>query len=194
MLIIDPELIRSRLSLEDKDQVNDVLRSAIEGASVSLEAILDTSFSRGSKEDVFFLDRFSLERHGRFHLKLTHGFVRPTPAISCTLGSVYGTYPTTIASSSVILNAEGGVVSIPVEVMDQESYIRIVYDYGFSAQKEVPAWLKEVSLARAVKVLSMNAINDKKNELASVFAFVDTHADTILRNHLRTGSFLISPL
>lgn len=192
MLLIDPELIRSRLSLEDKEEVNAVLRSAITGATPRLEAVLRTSFTRGAAEDLFYLNRHTPSASGMFNLRLANGFVRQDVALNCTVGDSYAVQDTALITR--VVQYERGVVQVPKALLGFNTYLKVSYGYGFSKQAEVPSWLREAMVSAAIKVLSMNAVNDKKDELSKVFAFLDDHADTILNAHLRTGAFLVSPV
>lgn len=190
MLLIDPSLIRNRLTLEDKDEINDVLKSSIAGAIPSLESTLQTTFAKGSAEDRFSLGDPYSPIDGMFLLKLNNGFVRLDPALTVFSGDSYWNIDTPETQFRVML--ERGVVKVPDYLRGK--FIRVVYDYGFSTYKEVPAWLQEAALSVSLKVLSMNAVNDKKDELSKVFEYIDSHSATILNGHLRTGSFLIPPV
>lgn len=191
MLMIDPKLIRTRLQLEDLNEVNDVLKSSILGATPRLEALLKTTFDKGSAEDYFFVGPEHSPKGGSYRFLLAKGFLCPTPARVVSVGD--SAEALTAYAGPVVFDDERGFMSL----MDSPrgalvgKFIKVTYDYGFLSQKEVPAWLQEVFVSYAARVVGMVAVNDKKAQIDSTLAFVDTHAAGILDAHLRTGSFLI---
>lgn len=192
MLLIEPDLIRNRLSLQDEKSVNDALRSAILGASPRLEAILQTSFAKASAVDLFYIDKArQCVINGAYLLKLSNGFLRSSPAVTIEVSDdLKFVQPTALTLADMVKSsAELGFLYISDEYA--EKYIRVVYDYGFQSSGEVPEWLREVTLCYTIKVLSMQQTNDRKEELSAVYSFVDSHSNEILDKHLRTSSYSI---
>lgn len=191
MLIIDPSDIRPRLSLEDRQEINDFLRSAILGATPRLEALLNTSFTKGTAEDFFVLNPAIYEPvDGHFVLRLSNGFVRSSPALAASSGeSLDGPFSTV---SGCVLRASKGFLLVPES--NAGKTFKVAYSYGFQNNEEVPAWLREVALCYSVKVMSMAQLNDRKDDLSAVYEFVDLHSAEILDRHLRTHTFAIPAL
>lgn len=184
MQLIDVRHIRDRLLLDDTAEINEALKSAVAGASPRLETILDTVFVKGSAVDYFHIDPASLSFGGIYKLRLSRGFVRATPPITVLVGDSLSAIT---EATSVLLSDYGrGTISVPDEHVGK--YVKVSYDYGFSSYSEVPEWLREVTICYAIKVLSMTQVNDRKDELSSVYDFVDTHSSGILDAHLRSSS------
>lgn len=184
MQLIDVRHIRDRLLLDDTAEINDALKSAVAGASPRLETILDTVFSKGSAVDYFHLDPSALSFGGIYRLRLSRGFLRPTPTLTVMIGDSLG--GTTEPVNALLVDVGRGLVSISEEHLGK--YVKVSYDYGFTGYAEVPEWLREVTICYAIKVLSMTQVNDRKDELSSVYDFVDTHSTGILNSHLRSSS------
>lgn len=192
MQLIDVKTLRDRLLLDDKQEINDALKSAVAGASPRLEAILQTTFSKGSAEDYFLLDdAVHSDFNGVFKLRLSRGFVRALPALVVAVAeSLEGPWDTIAPLGRV--DAEKGFLGVSNTYRNK--YVKVTYDFGFASLKEVPEWLAEVSICYAVKVLSMNQVNDRKDELSKVYEFVDSHSAGILDAHLRVSSASIPDL
>lgn len=192
MQLIDTKTLRDRLLLDDKQEINDALKSAIAGASPRLEAILQTTFTKGSAEDYFLLDGdVHSDFNGVFKLRLSKGFVRAVPALVVSVAETLDGSWTPIAPVGR-MDTEKGFMS--VSNAHRGKYVKVTYDFGFASSKEVPEWLAEVSVCYAVKVLSMNQVNDRKDELSKVYEFVDSHSAGILDAHLRVSSAAIPDL
>jgi hypothetical protein len=191
MQLIELKYLRDRMLLEDRSEINDVLKSSLAGAIPWLETVLQTSFDKGTASDLFSIPTGTEKVLGFYHLKLTKGFVRGSPApvvaTGYDLSSVSGDlYP------SCIMDAERGFLYVP-EASDL-GCIRVSYDYGFQTPSEVPTWLRELALCYTIKVLSMHQINDRKEELSKVYSFVDQHSTTIADSRLRMSVSAISAI
>lgn len=192
MLLIEPDLIRNRLSLQDEKSVNDALRSAISGAGPRLEAVLQTSFHKASAIDLFYIDANRPCVHeGVYLLKLTNGFVRSAPAATIQVSDdLKFVQPTALTLADLVkFSSELGFMYFSDEYAGK--YVKVSYDFGFQSSEEVPEWLREVALCYSIKVLSMQQTNDRKDELSAVYSFVDSHSNDILDKHLRTSSYSI---
>lgn len=195
MYFLDPALLRTRLTLEDKDEVNEVLKSAITGGTQFVESVLDTELGYGEHECLFFLEP-SFVAGKTFQLRMPHGFVRPgagTPLVGAPVVSFsYSDVGFSTFEGFMGWDYERGVLNVSSDLSG--AYVKVSYSHGFKSLKEVPAWLTEALLVSSVKVLSMQVVNDGKDNLSKVFAYLDTHRGAILDRHLRAGSFLIRPV
>lgn len=190
MLFLDVKAMRDRLSLDDKPEINDALKSAIAGATPRVESHLSTSFAAGTTTDLFRLPVGSDAFDGLYTLRLKNGFVRSDPAVVISAGETLASLAT--ITEGFVADLEKGFVAVPEDYAGK--YVRVGYSYGFATPKELPSWLQEVLVSYSIKVLSMGTVNDKKDDLSKVFAMVDEHWSAILDPHLRQGGSLVRPI
>lgn len=190
--VIDTSAVRSRLSLQDDEGINDAISSALDGALARLSSVLATSFDRAVREDTFFLDPAACTSvAGLVGLRLSNGFVQGTILVES--GDSLAQVLTGGATEEVfLLNPEKGHVRIPDSLMG--SYVRVTYTSGFDDGDEVPAWLKEVVLTQTIIVMASQQISDGQAELSKVVPVVEKHSTDTLDRHLRNGSLLVYPL
>lgn len=190
--VIEVSSVRTRLSLQDDEGINDAISSALDGALARLSSVLATSFDREEHTDVFYLDPAACTSvAGLVGLRLSNGFVQgPITVVS---GDSLAEVLTGGSSETVfLLNAEKGHVKVPDALSGK--YVRVSYESGFSDGDEAPAWLKEVVLAHTIMVMSSQQISDGQAELSKVVPVVEKHSTDTLDRHLRNGSLLVYPL
>lgn len=198
MLLIDPSLIRDRLVLDDKPEVNEVIRSAISGAMPSISASLFSGFDYGARTDVFLLDRVLHHFEGRYTLRLSAGFLvnTPTTPVVCTVSdSLEGASSGSVVSGAWVKDELGFVVlPDPTGDLFHHKFVRVSYTSGFRKYADVPDWLKEVAIAKTIEVLSMSTLNAEKGSMDKVLGFVASHGSFLLASHRRSTSSTVSPL
>lgn len=186
MQLIDFRVVRDRLILEDRPEINDLIKSSLAGATVNLETEFQTTFDKGSAVDLFRFPPAHRVVDGFYQFKLRNGFVRASPAPVVATGGSTDSFSGSIFGSC-ILDAERGRLHVPESAA--AVYLRVGYDYGFATQSEVPPWLREVISCYAIKVMSVHQVNDRKDELSKVYAFMDQHINTLVNQHLRYFSY-----
>lgn len=183
----DPKDVRDRLALPDDEGLNDVIRSALDASYTAMESILETTFSKGSRTDLFYVDpRNAMPINGLYLLKASNGFLRASPTITAAYGCSLTEFSTVLASTEFVVTADKGFIQVPESVFG--SYVRVIYEYGFQTIEEVPDWLREVSLNYTIKIMSVQQIGSDKPDLSALYKFVNTHYATILDTHLRMSS------
>lgn len=188
--IIDLGLVRDRLSLDNRAEVNAVLESALSGAVANVESVLDSSFSWSRRVDYHAVNGGFSTKNGVVSLRMSSGMVSSSadylPKVS-SAESMFGPLESVITG---VWDYERGTFSYPDT--QQHKFVASEYYSGFLDKKQVPSWLQEVLITETVKVLSMQAVNDRPPELDKVSQYINRHAATILDRHLRVGSFLIN--
>jgi len=186
MRIVDAAAVRDRLQIKPDAGIDSTIESGIDGAAVHLESVLDTALEAASHVDLFYIDGAYPPRNGFYRLKLSNGFIRPSPAVvvEASESTLYDTLSwTVLAPSTYFVAAEKGFLQVPETHL--KSSIRVTYDAGFEDADLAPEWLREVFIVYTIKVLSMHQVSDQKPELKSVYEFVEKHKTNILDRHLR---------
>lgn len=187
--------VRGRLNLPDDEGVNAAISAVLKSLPAIFEAQLQTSLTKIAVADTFApLSRIYPVVGGFFTLKLSNGFVRPSPAMVVTYSDSYAGAPsgTTIPTTEYLLRAEKGHLLVP-EYCDG-MFVRVAYETGFLNLEKPPEWLSEAALIYAIEMMSSQKVGDPQPELSSIFKFWGTHRVNILDAHLRSKATAVPPL
>lgn len=187
--LVSVETVRNRLALPDDNGVNAVIESAIEGATAYVEAKLKTSVTppAAAVSDWFRVDDLTLNRDSTFRMLLSNGFVDDVVVgVTDTIEGV------TTVVTPLKIESEKGLVVIAIDPVP--AYYKITYTYGFAEVDDVPQWLQEVAMSYVVQLMSMQQVNDQKEEISKLYKFVQTHGTEVLDAHLRRDAFAIRPM
>lgn len=191
--LIEASKVRSRLSLPDDDGINEAIASAIDATLPSLRAVLQTEFDAGTSTDLFFIDPEIHRPIGGFYtLKARNGFMKKASVkvgFALTVDGLQSIAPT--ITPAIIIDEKGFV---RIEEAYVSNYVKLEYDFGFTDDDEIPAWLQEVAISYVAKVLSLQQVGDQKPALTNLYKFIDLHGGGILDAHLRVMTEAIRAL
>jgi hypothetical protein len=194
--LIAVDKIFSRLGVGPDAGVSALMFSALEGAYLHLEAVLQTQFLYNDHADVFFVDRSIYSPvGGSFRLKLSNGFIdKDTVAVSLSEQLFDPTWAA--QSGGYHVNSEKGFIEAPATYLGKA--VRVSYYAGLENAEDdpetVPKWLQESALAQAVKLMNVQQFGDEKPELVKILKMLETHKTNILDRKLRVSSRAIPPV
>lgn len=195
--LISTKQVRDRLSLQDDEGINTAIRSAMTSAEVRMSAILSTTLTYGTSEDLFYVEEgMELRVANNYILRLKKGFIKTTPAPIVYVGDSLASLLPVVGITPVaplIIDYEKGFILLDKLVVTGK-YVRVDYHYGFDSLSVIPDWVQEVMIGFTAKVLSSQQIADGKPELSNVFSFLDNQSEVILVPKMRSRSAAIMPI
>jgi hypothetical protein len=194
--LIAVDKIFSRLGVGPDAGVSALMSSALEGAYLHLEAVLQTQFLYNDHADVFFVDRTIYSPvGGAFRLKLSNGFI-DKDTVSVSLSEQLFDPAWGAQSGGYHVNPEKGFIDVPDTYLGKA--VRVSYYAGLENAEDdpetVPKWLQEAALAQAVKLMNVQQFGDEKPELVKILKMLETHKTNILDRKLRVSSRAIPPV
>ncbi len=170
--------VRNVIRFESIDEIDVSIDSALEVATSSIETDLMTkSFDRETRFDIFLVkDREIAFNLFEYHWKLASGFVDSAETFTIRVADQISDFDVSGANTDItseaITDFEKGVISIvsgqvsTIRLAENNSkiignFVRIDYTSGFNADDfegfydcdEVPSWLKEAAVMKAIAVL-----------------------------------------
>jgi len=206
-LDIDAVLLRMQIN-GDLDGVRDAIASAITGAQLHVESILDSGLSVRSWDCVFHLDGEAysgIQVGGVFKLVLPSGFVRTAPVPVVTVDDTsWGMGGEATADAQYYRwDRVRGFLYVDAAQF-KGKYVRIRCDTGFEAgdllsdpvvpADVLPEWLTEAILAFVPITFDSSQTTNRNAEATSQYKVLATHAETMLARYNRNTGFAARPI
>ena len=191
--IVKTEDVIERMGLPDVDGVSIAIESALTAATARFQALLDTSFNKESRADLFYLKakQFPIIENGYFNLRLrkmflTNGTIIVTAANSITdLGQ-------TIDQPDWMVDKAKGLIFIHASYVDK--YIKVVYEAGFDTLNTPPSWLKESILAYMPYLLNSQQSSNRNSESGEVTKRTSDLSAIMVEPYMRGFAFQYRPM
>lgn len=194
-LLTTIEKLYGRLQVQPDSGTENAFTSALEGAFILLEAVLQTQLDVNDHIDTFYLDAGVYQPYNRlYRLKLGNGFVHDVGITASASPQLFGGGVAWDSLTDFILAKEKGFLDVPDDMKGK--YIKVAYTSGLDTSTPagidvVPLWLQEATMAQALKLLSIQQISEEKPALTKIYQMVDKFRTDILDRHLRVSSHAI---
>lgn len=171
------EDVRQAIRFSSIDEINLSINSALEVATSTLETDIRTqSFDRTTRYDIFLVKHRQITKDlFEYHWRLSHGFVDSSESFSIRVADQVADFAGsnfTDITSECVIDYTKGVASVvagelsTIRVASNSSkiignFVRIDYTSGFNEgdtagfydEAEVPTWLKEAAVLKAVNII-----------------------------------------
>jgi len=198
-LIIDNDAVRARMSLEDRQEINDAIDSALIAAHVFLAGQLNTDFDpHANREDIFQLDRhlFPNLPGDMFRCRLKQAFVKTITSVQVAetrRGLFLPDQVTDVLVADYYVNMEQGLLFIESDGYD-ETFLRVVYTAGFDSVNKAPDWLQECALSYVPSILNYQQVTNRNAETEKAVRMIQSQVAGMMDNKRRETAFQLSPL
>jgi hypothetical protein len=209
-LYIYPSKVMDRMQVNPTlDGVQEVIASAIEGAQLHIESVLDSKLTIQAYTDTFFLDSeaFSgIQPGGLFRLQLSSGFLRSGAAFTITSAASWNMVDAVSVDTSLYsVDLVRGLIYIDASAYS-EKYVRVAFTAGFTPISlandvtQLPAaeamdWLQESILSYVPIIFDVSQTTNRNAEAEAQYRRAGDHAMAILAPYMRNSKgFTFRPL
>lgn len=217
-LFVTVQAVIDRMQInENLDGAEDVIKSALSGAHLQVEAALPTDLERVSQDCLYFMDSdaFSgIQNGGMFRLDVPSYFIRKdTPVIITVSDQWRMVNPATLDVGLYSVNYEKGQIALDAYSV-RDKFIRVKCDTGFSLDgilvaadpsatppvsevrgvEDIPDWVTEAILSYVGVVFDSSQTTKRSNEAKAVYDRAAEHAKSVLAPKLRSRGFVFRHL
>jgi len=198
-LIIDNDAVRARMSLEDRQEINDAIDSSLIAAHVFLAGQLNTAFDPNpSLQDIFYLNRemFPDLPGDMFRCRLKQAFVKSIANVQVAetrRGLFIDAEVTTVPSTDYQVDMEKGLVYIECDGYEH-NFLMVSYAAGFDSVNKAPDWLQECALSYVPSILNYQQVTNRNAETEKAVRMIQSQVAGMMDNKRRETAFQLSPI
>lgn len=196
--------VDTRGGLSNNTDVHLSINAALESASLYAESVLDTTFSRETVTDSYWVNSLEVPFDGEFiFLKLSKAFVDSAQPITVEHSSTwidFATNKVALLATQFIVDYDRGILKIVGAALDA-TYIKVTYTAGFNVdsitsdlydQTEVDEWLRDVAVVYTLVVMGQSITLSPNDPKIAIAEQQLSHVGVLLAPHTRNGMGLAS--
>lgn len=206
-LIIDEETVRNRLTLEDKEDINNAIAEGLNAAHAFFQGVLGTAFEENiAAQDVFYLDTdlIPVLPNKQYRLRLTQALVKPgsvSMKYSDTRQEALAATADVLPSDDFYVDDERGLVYIDAEGTSQgysyaKKFVVVTYQAGIGATTGVkaPPWLVEAVIAWMPSFLLYTSHGQEPDKILKTVQSIQGQASNMVNRYKRETALQFLPI
>lgn len=204
---VSPDKVVGRMQINvELEGVTETVLSAITGAQLHIETVLESQLLTRAWDVRYFLDHTafsSIQPNGAYQMEIPSGLLREDTPVIVTCSGTWGmAEQVLVPSTSYLVDYRKGVVYLEATSY-HDKYIRVQCSSGFTSAGEdpdlepaeaIPDWLEEAIISYVAVIFDTTQTTNRNPEAKDIYQRAGDHAMNVLSPYLRKRGFMFRPI